>query len=195
MGRGISDILGPGELYIRDMIWGGVWGALALFLPLLFHPFGLGALLMPLFLPLLIAGCTLHLRVSLVLALFIPLISSLFTGMPPLYPPVALLMVLEGLGMNLWLFLVYQKGRVNIYLSLAGAFLVQRAVRVIVILLAREVIPIPASWLLIPALLWGLPGAIIQVGVIPWIVKTISNRDFGVSAGTIGEEDSHRITG
>jgi len=97
--------------------------------------------------------------------------------------------------MNLWLFLVYQKGRVNIYLSLAGAFLVQRAVRVIVILLAREVIPIPASWLLIPALLWGLPGAIIQVGVIPWIVKTISNRDFGVSAGTIGEEDSHRITG
>lgn len=185
----------PNELYIRDMIWGGVWGALALFLPLLFHPFGLAALLMPLFLPLLIAGCTLHLRVSLVLALSIPLISSLFTGMPPLYPPVALLMVLEGLGMNLWLFLVYQKGRVNIYLSLAGAFLVQRAVRVIVILLAREVTPLPASWLLIPALLWGLPGAIIQVGIIPWIVKTINTRAFGVSAGAIGEEDSHRITG
>lgn len=164
------------NLYIHDMVWGGVWGAAALFLPLLFHPFGLGSHLMPMFLPLLIAGCTLHLRTGLILAVCIPVISSVFTGMPPLYPPIAIMMIIEALAMNLWLFWAYQKQRWNIYFVLIFAFIVQRGVRIIFIPIAQEIINLPGSWLMIPALLWGLPGVVIQTALIPWILQKLKMR-------------------
>lgn len=172
----------PTDLYIRDMVWGGIWGALALFLPILFHPFGLGSHLMPMLLPLLIAGCTLHLRTGLILSISIPLISSLFTGMPPLYPPIAILMILEASAMNLWLFWAYRKKRWNIYFALIVAFIIQRGVRVIFILIAHEFIDLPGSWLLISALLWGLPGVVIQVALIPWILPKIKEQSGAVPA-------------
>ena len=177
------------ELYIRDMVWGGVWGALALFLPVLFHPLGLGSHLMPMFLPLLIAGCTLHLRTGLILSVSIPLISSLFTGMPPLYPPIAILMILEVSAMNLWLFWAYRKKRWNIFFALIVAFLIQRVVRVIFILIAQQFIILPESWLMVWALLWGLPGVVLQTALIPWIIKKIKEQSGTIetieTAGTI----------
>ena len=177
------------ELYIRDMVWGGVWGALALFLPVLFHPLGLGSHLMPMFLPLLIAGCTLHLRTALILSVSIPLISSLFTGMPPLYPPIAILMILEASAMNLWLFWAYRKKRWNIFFALIVAFLIQRVVRVIFILIAQQFIILPESWLMVWAVLWGLPGVVLQTALIPWIIKKIKEQSGTIetieTAGTI----------
>ena len=177
------------ELYIRDMVWGGVWGALALFLPVLFHPLGLGSHLMPMFLPLLIAGCTLHLRTGLILSVSIPLISSLFTGMPPLYPPIAILMILEVSAMNLWLFWAYRKKRWNIFFALIVAFLIQRVVRVIFILIAQQFIILPESWLMVWAVLWGLPGVVLQTALIPWIIKKIKEQSGTIetieTAGTI----------
>ena len=164
------------RLYLRDLIWGGLWGALALFLPLLLHPFGLGVHLMPMFLPLLIAACTLRLSTALILAVVIPLLSGAATGMPPLYPPVALLMVLEGTVMVLWLAGTYRRRRWNPYLCLAGAFLLQRLVRAGAILFLRELVELPAGWLLVPALLWGLPGAALQTAVIPPVVSRIRQR-------------------
>ncbi len=169
------------------MIWGGVWGAAALFLPLLLHPFGLGTHLMPMFLPLLIAGCTLHLRTTLVLSVAVPLLSSFFTGMPPLYPPVAVLMVLEAVSMNLWIFWSYRKRRWNIYACLVVAFIIQRGVRAIFILGAGLVIELPAFWLLVPALLWGLPGAIIQTGIIPWILRIIEEQPVMAASAVEGD--------
>ncbi len=164
------------RLYLRDLIWGGLWGAMALFLPLLLHPFGLGVHLMPMFLPLLIAACSLRLSTALILAVVIPLLSGAATGMPPLYPPVALLMALEGAVMILWLAYSYRRRRWNPYLCLAAAFLLQRLVRVGFILLARELVDLPAGWLLLPALLWGLPGAALQTAVIPPVVSKIRQR-------------------
>jgi hypothetical protein len=164
------------RLYLRDLIWGGLWGALALFLPLLFHPFGLGVHLMPMFLPLLIAAGTLRLSTALILAVVIPLLSGAATGMPPLYPPVAFLMVLEGAAMVLWTGVVYRRRGWNLYLCLVAAFVIQRLVRVGFIFLARELVEIPAGWLLVPALLWGLPGAALQTAVIPPVVGKIEER-------------------
>lgn len=169
----------PDRLYVRDLIWGGVWGALAIFLPLLLHPFGLGVHLMPMFLPLLIAALTLRLGTSLLLAVLVPLISGATTGMPPLYPPVALLMILEGGAMAVWLYYFSRRKKGNPYLGLAAAFLIQRLVRVGFILLARELVELPAGWLLVPALLWGLPGAALQTAVIPPVAAKIENRFAG----------------
>jgi len=159
------------ELYFRDMIWGSVWGALALILPFLFHPFGLGSHLMPMFAPLLIAALTLDLRVSLTLALTVPLISSFLTGMPPLLPPIALMMILEAVLMMIWVSVTFRRYRWNIYPVLIGSFLVQRVARMVFILGVVFLIDLPPRWLLGAALLWGLPGAVIQVVLIPRVIK------------------------
>ncbi len=157
------------ELVVRDMIWGGVWGALGLLLPVLLHPFGLGPYLMPIFLPLLIAGCTLHLRVSLVLAAALPLISSLLTGMPPLYPT-ALIMVLEGVLMMVWLSWSYRKRAHNIYFALAAALLIQRLAMFPYALISRE--------LYITILVGSLPGAVLQLALVPWVIELLKKGGF-----------------
>ena len=159
--------------HIHDMIWGGVWGALGLVLPLLLHPFGLGSLLMPIFLPLLIAAGTLRLQVGLTLALAVPLISSLLTGMPPIFPPIVFMMMLEAFFMALWLYWSYQKNHWNLTASLILTFIIQRAVRVVFIIALGRFMSLPESWLIIPALIWGYPGALIQIGMIPWIIKEL----------------------
>lgn len=157
------------DFSVRDMIWGGVWGALALLLPLLLHPFGLGPYLMPMFLPLLIAGCTLYLRVSLVLALTVPLISSLLTGMPPLYP-VSFIMIVEGFLMISWLYWSYQKRKQNIYFSLIVSFLLQRGAMLLYLFIGREV--------LVTALIFSLPGVVAQLILIPWILKIMARQGY-----------------
>jgi hypothetical protein len=78
--------------------------------------------------------------------------------------------------MILWLAYSYRRRRWNPYLCLAAAFLLQRLVRVGFILLARELVELPAGWLLLPALLWGLPGAALQTAVIPPVVSKIRER-------------------
>jgi len=151
------------------MIWGGLWGALALILPLLLHPFGLGQYLMPMFLPLLIAGCTLNLRASLVLALTVPPLSSLLTGMPPLYP-VSLIMMVEGAMMVSWLFWSRRKKKHNIYFSLIVAFLLQRLAMLLYLFISPEV--------LLTALVFSLPGAAAQLIIIPWILKIMTEKGY-----------------
>jgi hypothetical protein len=104
--------------------------------------------------------------------------------MPPLYPPIAIMMVLEALAMNLWLFWAYRKKGWNIYFVLIIAFIIQRGVRVIFILAAQKFLDLPGSWLLIPVLLWGLPGVVIQTVLIPWILPRIKEQSG--TAGTLG---------
>jgi len=55
---------------------------------------------------------------------------------------------------------------------------------VIFILAAQKFLDLPGSWLLIPVLLWGLPGVVIQTGLIPWILPRIKEQSG--TAGTLG---------
>lgn len=167
------------ELYLRDMIWGGVWGALALVLPLIFHPLGLGIHLMPMFAPLLVAALTLHVQTSLILCLIVPLLSSFLTGMPPLFPPIAFLMITELVAMTAWTAWGYRRKRWNVYAVLILAFVVQRAVRVLFIFAVGMVFELPGNWMLAPALLWGLPGAVIQVILLPGLIGMLKKEGYG----------------
>ena len=148
-------------------------------LPMLFHPLGLGTHLMPMFAPLILAGLTLHPRTSLTLAAAIPLLSGLFTGMPPLFPPMAAMMSVEGLLMISWLSVGFRRLDWNIYFCLAVAFVLQRVGRVLFILVVGNWFELPAGWLAAGALVWGLPGAALQMGLIPWVWKEMERKRIG----------------
>lgn len=98
----------------RDLALGGLLGALAITLPMLFHAVGLGKVFLPMFLPILALGLLGSWSVALLVGLLAPLISALLTGMPPLAPPIAFIMMGElaalgavaslarGLGAGIW---------------------------------------------------------------------------------------------
>ena len=101
-----------------DWLLGGLFLALAIALPLAFHLVGMGSTFLPMFYPVVLAGFLLRLQVSVLVGILAPLLSAALTGMPPLYPPVAFIMVLELLVMTALPWMFFQRLRLNIYLSL-----------------------------------------------------------------------------
>jgi len=91
----------------RDLALGGLFGALAIVLPIAFHALGpgVGPVLLPMYLPIAALGLLVSWEVALIVGVAAPLLSAVLTGMPPLAPPIALLMAFElaalGVGAGL----------------------------------------------------------------------------------------------
>ncbi len=79
----------------RDLALGGLFGALAIVIPIAFHALGggLGSLFLPMYYPILALGLLASWEVALLVGILAPVLSMVFTGMPP--PPVAVIMVFE----------------------------------------------------------------------------------------------------
>jgi len=159
-----------------DWLLGGLFLALAIALPLAFHLVGLGSAFLPMFYPVVLAGFLLRLQVSVLVGILAPLLSAALTGMPPLYPPVAFIMVLELLVMTAMSWALFQKLHINIYLSLLLTILADR----LALLLATWIV---ADWLQLPGivlgpitLIQGLPGIVVMFLVIPPLVLKIKEK-------------------
>ncbi|MGB9894256.1 MAG: ECF transporter S component [Candidatus Saccharicenans sp.] len=155
-----------------EILLGGLFIALALALPVVFHLVGLGSAFLPMFFPIILSGYLLLLRISLVVALASPLISALLTGMPPLYPPIAFIMMAEGLVLVALPYFLYQKLRMNLWLSLVLTIIGERLVLLLSIIIISK-------WLRLPGVVWGwsslikgLPGiALIFITIPPLVLK------------------------
>ncbi len=79
----------------RDLVLGGLFGALGITVPMLFHAVGLGKVFLPMYLPILALGLLVSWEVGLIVGVATPLLSAMLTGMPPLAPPIAVLMAVE----------------------------------------------------------------------------------------------------
>lgn len=80
----------------RDTACCGLFGSLALALPMLFHALGLaGAVFLPMFLPLALLAFLVRTRAAVLTALVVPFASAVLTGMPLLWPPLAAVVALE----------------------------------------------------------------------------------------------------
>ncbi len=78
------------------MAMSAVMAAFGITLPLIFHMMGLGNKFLPILLPILLNGFLSRLSWAVATGAFVPLASGFDTGMPPFYPPLALIMSLEG---------------------------------------------------------------------------------------------------
>lgn len=159
-----------------QLILGSLFLALALALPVAFHLVGLGSAFLPMFYPVVLAGFLLGPGVSITISWLAPLLSAALTGMPPFYPPIAFIMVLEFQVMVILAWLLFQKLKLNIYLSLALVILAER----LVLLLSTWV---TAVWLKLPGailgpltLLRGWPGLVILFMIIPPLVLKIRKK-------------------
>ncbi len=167
----------------RELAYGGIFGAAALTLPVLFHVLHMGHVFMPMYLPLVALAFFARPRVAALTALVVPILSGAATGMPPFYPPVAPVMAVE-LALMAALIGCFRRAwpRLPVWALLAAVLAVGRVVNAGLMFLAARAMHLPAGFVAGISLLSGWPGLILMMAVIPQLVR-LSGRDAPSRAG------------
>lgn len=156
----------------RELAYSGLFGAAALLLPVVFHAVRLGHVFMPMYLPLLALGFFIRPLPAALTALVTPLFSALVTGMPPLYPPVAVLMALELAGMTFVIAAARARWpRAYEPLVLVPVLLAGRVAYVAMAYLTARLLDLPAGFVAGLSLLAGWPGVLLALLVVPAVAR------------------------
>lgn len=167
----------------KELINGGFFLALGLLVPYLFHLVGMaGQIFLPMHLPVLLCGMILGGRYGLIVGFITPLLSSVLTGMPPIYP-IGLAMAFELSAYGFIGGYLYQSRRWNVIPSLVSAMLLGRVVSGIAnyLLMTFGGKQFILKMFLTASFITSIWGIIIQLILIPVIIKALER-----SIGRIG---------
>lgn len=148
-----------------------LFGILGVIFPVLFHFTGLGSTFLPMFIPIVMASTLMPPPFAVSVALITPLISFLFTGMPPVYPPILLIVIIELFLISFLTSYFYFIKRKSIFMTLVIAMTADRLVLFSFIMLFAEYLGFPANFYSAAAILHGIPGIILVFTVIPLTLK------------------------
>ena len=152
--------------------------ALAILLPVAFHTLVWGRVLLPMHIPVLLAGFLVGPTSGLLVGLLAPILSQFLTGMPPSYAVPLMTMELATYGLIAGL--TYKRWNWNVYVCLIVAMILGRAMFSLGILLLGPFLAIPYDitgyFALTGPLFAGLPGIIVQLAIIPVIVAGVMRR-------------------
>jgi len=161
---------------VRKITWSAFYICLGIILPMAFHVFGLGRNFLPMHIPVLIGSLLLGAGSGLFIGAITPLLSCLLTGMPPLMPPIAFMMMFELALYGIIAAVLYRKLKINIYVSLIAAIIAGRIFYGAFAYLLFPLIGLQKVPFFYPAtlgLMEGLPGIILQLIIIPPIVRIL----------------------
>lgn len=148
--------------------------ALGVLFPQLFHLIGAGPVFLPMHIPVLLCGLLFGWQYGAACGFIVPLLSSVATGMPPLFPTAAAMM-LELCAYGALTGLFYRRLNWNVYpallLAMAGGRLVSGAANALFMGVAGK--PYGLSAFLSAALLTAWPGIIIQIAAVPLLVLAL----------------------
>jgi len=161
----------------RELAYGGLFGASALLLPVIFHLVHLGHIFMPMYLPLVALAFFIRPLPAALTALVVPLLSGAATGMPPFHPPVAVIMALEIALMAAVIAVIRQhKPTWNEWAILVPSLILGRVVNIGLIYLFAGAIDLPAGFVAGASFIGGWPGIILMLAVIPPLVRLATRR-------------------
>lgn len=170
----------------RDLTLGAMFVAFGVLLPVLFHTVGLGKSLLPMHIPVLLAGFFGGPLLGMIVGAITPLLSALTTGMPPLMPPIAQMMAVELAIYGLLTGWLYQRLRLGVYISLVTAMLAGRLAYgllgyFLLPLIGLHQVPLWAPLAMVIG--ESLPGVILQLVGIPLVVGLVERNPAVVFAG------------
>ena len=157
---------------VREMVISSLCITMGLILPVIFHSFGLGSTFLPMHIPVLLSGFILPMPYAVAVGAITPLLSSIITGMPPMFP-IMPYMVFELAAYAAVASILSRKMRLNPYPSLVGSMIVGRIVAGVVVWVLIELFgaKLPNPFVFIgSAITTGIPGMIIQLVAIPPMV-------------------------
>jgi riboflavin transporter FmnP len=159
----------------REISLTGLFIALGVALPIAFHfihPLA-GRTLLPMHIPVLLAGILLGPVSGIIVGLVCPTTSFLLTGMPPAYaiPLMTLELVLYGLASGI----LMRTLRIPLIVGLLLAMIVGRLGFAFALLILGRFINLPygIKEFILVAIPTGLPGIILQIILVPILVKGI----------------------
>jgi len=154
-----------------DLLLGGLLMAMALVFPVIFHALGLGSAFLPMFYPIIAAGFLVAFPAAIVVGVMSPLVSGLITGMPPFFPPIGLIMMFEGAVLTAVPALLYQRLRINPWLTTIITMAMDRLLLLFLVLFFSAVLKLPEGVLSAVVLINGIPGTVLILVLIPPLVK------------------------
>lgn len=160
---------------LREIVLSGLFIASGLILPSIFHVYGMGATFSPMHIPVLLAGFFLSIPYAIAVGALTPFLSSVFTGMPPIFPVMPYL-VFELAAYGAIASLLYRKLKVNVYIALIGSMIAGRIVAgfAVWVLAAFFAAKLPGPIVFIAgAVTNGIPGIILQLVFIPALVMML----------------------
>jgi hypothetical protein len=156
----------------KELAFCGLLGAAALTIPFLFHIVHLGKVFMPMYLPLMLLAIYVRPMPAAMTAMIIPIMSGLLTGMPPFYPPIALLMSIEIAFMAALLSGIRQTLRnIPLLVILVPVLTMGRVLQYVSIYLLAKFYELPAQFIASASLISGLPGLILICVTLPLIER------------------------
>ena len=170
---------------VRSIVLSGLFIAVGVLLPVVFHATGSGGIFLPMHIPVMLAGFFLDIPFALAVGIATPLVSSLITGMPPLFP-VMPYMAAELPVYALVCSLLYRKIKLNAHLSLvismiAGRIAAAAAVWILATFFTAN-LPAPPAFIA-AAIVTGLPGIALQLLIIPFVVSAVERNLYARKKG------------
>lgn len=163
------------KITTKEIVLGGLLLATGLILPMIFHLFGLtGQIALPMHIPVLIGGFLLSPSLALSLGIITPLVSSVLTGMPVLFPMAVIMMV--ELGTYAFSASVFtRRMKLPAVPTLILAMVAGRTAAGLTVALLVQLFGVKMNPLLYikGAVLTGIPGIIIQLIFIPLLIFSI----------------------
>ena len=162
----------------KQLVLAGLFTALGVVLPMAFHAVpNAGSILLPMHIPVLLCGLVCGWYYGLACGILGPILSHLFTGMPPaaILPSMVCELAIYGLlaGLIFWL---VRTGKLvlDLYIGLVGAMIGGRIIYGIVNALIFSAGNYSLSAWATASFVTALPGIIIQLVLLPAIVLALS---------------------
>ncbi|MCX7695001.1 MAG: ECF transporter S component [Caloramator sp.] len=159
----------------KKIVLASLFLALGLLIPSIFHMSGLpGNVFLPMHIPVLLCGFVLGEKYGVLIGFVTPFLSSVLTGMPPIYP-VAVAMAFELATYGFISGYLYKRRKMNLFVSLIVAMIFGRLVSgaanyILLTTMGKKYVLnmfITASFV---KCIWGI---VIHLIVIPFVVKMI----------------------
>lgn len=161
----------------RKLVFSALCAALGVALPLAFHAVpNAGSIFLPMHIPVLLCGLACGWPYGLACGVITPLLSSLLTGMPPAayLPSMVCELAAYGAISGLMRAVVHTKNRIaGLYAQLVLAMLAGRAVYGLMNALVFRAGSYSMAIFLTAAFVTALPGIVIQLAVIPALVRLL----------------------
>lgn len=157
----------------KELTLTSVFIAIGIVLPSVFHAFNLGGkVFLPMHIPVLMCGLLVGKRYGFLSGILIPLLSSILTGMPPIFP-VAVIMSIE-LGTYGYVAGLL-KDKMSIYFTLIVTQIIGRCMGALAtfVILGFASKPFLLSTYMTSVFITALPGILIQLILIPIGIKMI----------------------
>lgn len=154
----------------KNLVMSALFVALGILIPMIFHSMGLGKAFLPMHIPVLLAGFILGKKEGFIVGLITPIISSLITSMPPMFPMVPI-MTVELAVYGLFAGYFYKDKNHNIFVSLLLTMLIGRVFAGAVVAVLSTFFGFKGKMLpwIIASVTESVPGIILQLILIPTI--------------------------